>query len=383
MKKLSALTFLMLGIALLASCNLPSTTTPTVIGADALRTIAAKTVDAMATQIVLNPTFPPDNSTPVPDTSATPSPNGTSSPSSTPQASQTAGTVTPCDQGVYIRDVTIPDGTLFLPGTAFTKTWEIKNTGTCAWDGTYALVFGNKGDLMGGQLSTPLVASGTVEAGQTVKISVNLVAPGNTGDYKGYWTLRNPAGNVFFGSNNGIWVAIKVVSFGNKFILSDNICNAQWRNSTSDSTALLPCPGKEGDAKGYVFGTSAPKFYTRSDNEPSIVAGPEQVNDGLIVGIFPPVLIPAHTQFRTFVGCGEKMTNCNARVTFTAQVGDGQETTLKDLTQKAQDFNLVTVDLEAASLTGQNVVFRIYVRADGSASQDKIIFLSPMVEPKP
>jgi hypothetical protein len=382
-KKRSFLLMVILGMGVLASCNLPNSTTPTIVGPDALRTVAAKTVDAMATQLILNPTLPPDNSTPAADTSATPGPASTASPSPSPNASSTPGTATPCDQAVFVRDTTIPDGTQFLPGTTFTKTWEIKNTGSCTWDGTYSLVFGTEGDLMGGQLSRPLVSTGTVEAGQSVKISVDLIAPDKTGDYKGYWKLRNPSGNVFFGSNKGIWVAIKVVAFGSKFLLPNNICSAIWRNSTSDSTPVLPCPGKEGDSNGYAFRTDSPKFFNRSDDEPSIVASPQQVDDGIIVGTFPAILIPSHTQFRTYVGCGEKMTNCNARVTITAQVGDGQETTLKDLTQKAEDFNLVTIDLDAANLTGQNVVFRLYVRANGSASQDKVIFLSPMIEPKP
>ena len=383
MKKRSLFMMVILGAAVLASCNLPNSTTPTIEGPDALRTVAAKTVDAMATQLILRPTLPPDNTTPSADASDTPEPANTASPSSTPKASTTPGTATPCDQAVFIRDTTIPDGTQFLPGTAFTKTWEIKNTGTCAWDGTYSLVFGNEGDLMGAQLSRPLVSSGNVEAGESVKISVDLVAPDKTGDFKGYWKLRNPSGNVFFGANKGIWVAIKVVSFGSKFVMTNNTCSAVWRNSTSDATPALPCPGKDGDSNGYAYRTNSPKFFNRSDDEPSIVAGPQQVDDGVIVGIFPPILVPTKSQFRTFVGCGEKMTNCNAAVSITAQVGDGQETKMKDLTQNAEDFNQVTIDLDAAGLSGKNVVFRLYVRANGSASQDKVIFLSPMIEPKP
>jgi hypothetical protein len=41
------------------------------------------------------------------------------------------------------------------------------------------------------------------------------------------------------------------------------------------------------------------------------------------------------------------------------------------------------IDLDAAGLTGKNVVFRFYVRAIGAADQDKILFLSPLVEQKP
>src|SRR5512135_3113735 len=138
----------MLG-AFLASCNLPSAATPTVAGPDALLTVAAKTVDAMSTQLgssstdLPSTTLSPKQTISPPSTTITP-------PSLTQQAQQTVATTIPCDQAAYVRDVTIPDGTLFMPGTSFTKTWEIKNTGTCAWDGTYSIVFGNEGDIMGG-----------------------------------------------------------------------------------------------------------------------------------------------------------------------------------------------------------------------------------------
>src|SRR5450756_1867875 len=107
--------------------------------------------------------------------------------------------------------------------------------------------------------------------------------------------------------------------------------------------------------------TDSPKFYNRGDNEPTIIVGPQKVNNGLIVGTFPPILVPGKTEFRTFVGCGEKMDNCNTTVSITAQVDDGEENTLKEWDQKPADFNLVVIDLDAANLAGQNVVFRFYI----------------------
>jgi hypothetical protein len=382
MKKYFILIVILVISSVLASCNFPSSAQPTIAGPDALVTIAAKTVDAMATRLGSDLTTSPAG-TPVPGGTVTPPPQGTTSPSLTQQASQTAGTTIPCDQGAYVRDTTIPDGTIFLPGTSFTKTWEIKNTGSCAWDGTYAIVFGNDGDVMGGPVSTPLVSSGTVNPGDTVQISVDLVAPSSPGTYKGYWKLRNPSGNIFFGNDKGIWVAIKVVSYNNRFSLVDNTCYADWRTSTDAGAAALPCPGKDGDSHGYVYVTNSPKFYTRGDDEPSIVAAPQQVDNGMIVGVFPPLLVPSNSQFRTFVGCGEKMNACDADVTITAQSSDGEEQTLKEWNQQPQDFNLISVDLAAANLANENVVFRIYIRANGSANQDKIIFLGPLVVPNP
>ena len=378
-KFLILLLILMLG-SVLVSCNLPSAATPTVAGPDALLTVAAKTVDAMTTQLGSISTGLP-SSTLLPGQTVTPPPQATTPPSLTQQASQTVATTIPCDQAAYIRDVTIPDGTLFLPGTAFTKTWEIKNTGTCDWDGTYSIVFGDNGNSMSGAVSSPLVSSGTVATGDTVKISVNLVAPSDPGDYKGYWMLRNPSGSVFFGNNKGIWVAIKVVAYNNKFALVDNTCSALWRNSTSADAPLLPCPGKEGSSQGYVYITNQPKFYGRSDNEDSVVAAPQQVNDGMIVGEYPPVLVPGNAQFRSFAGCGEKMDQCNADVMITAQVVGGQENVLKEWNQVPQEFNPIFIDLAAVNLTGQNVVFRIYIRANGSPTQDKIVILGPFIMP--
>ncbi len=378
MKKYLILIIILATASILASCNFPTSTQPTVTGPNALLTIAAKTVDAMATQLGSEATS---------SAQETPAPGQTSAAQGTPQpsqqASQTAGTTVPCDQAAYIRDTTIPDGTIFLGGTSFTKTWLIKNTGSCTWDGTYSIVFGDQGDVMGGAASTPLVTSGTVAPGDTVQISVDLVAPSSPGDYKGYWKLRNPSGSVFFGSSKSIWVAIKVVSYNNKFALVDNTCFGQWSNATGADAPALPCPGKEGDSHGYVYTTTSPKFYTRSDNESSIVAAPQQVDNGMIVGTFPPVLVPSNSRLHAFAGCGEKMDNCDADITITAQSSDGQEQTLKEWNQQPQDFNLIAIDLSAANLANENVVFRIYIRANGSPTQDKIVFLGPFIIPNP
>src|SRR5450759_3643665 len=382
MKRHSIPLLIIVGIMVLASCNLPNSSKPTVVGPDALRTIAVKTLDSMSTQLALQPTGNSGGSTtPVPVTPTRPAQTETT-PSTTQQVTQTTPGSS-CDQAAFIKDVTVPDNTLFLPGTAFTKTWEIKNTGSCDWDGTYSLVFGDQGDLMGGQLSTPLVASGSVAAGQSIKVSVDLIAPANSGSYKGYWKLRDPSGNGFFGASTSIWVAIKVIPFDQKFLLVGNMCNAQWRNTTGADGPVLACPGKEGDSNGYVLKTDSPVFYNRGDNEPTIILGPQKVNNGLIVGTFPPILMPGKTEFWTFVGCGGKMDNCNATISITAQVGDGEEKTLKEWDQKPADFNLVVIDLDAANLTAKNVVFRFYVRANGAADQDEVLFLNPAFVTKP
>jgi hypothetical protein len=94
-----------------------------------------------------------------------------------------------------LESETIVDGTIFKPGEAFTKTWEITNTSTCVWDTNYKIVF-LSGDLLGGgyvynlpQITPP---------GKTVPISLVLIAPATDGEYTSEWMLQTPD-NIIFG----------------------------------------------------------------------------------------------------------------------------------------------------------------------------------------
>ena len=183
MLKNARFTSIFLAIALgVSACNLPSNATPTQ-GADAVLTAAAQTVEANMTQsAILNPP-----TVPVIPTSTQGPPTSTLAVSTSTSSVKTS---TPtCDLAQFIRDVTIPDGTEFDPNATFTKTWRLKNIGTCSWSG-YTLVF-DSGDSMGGPASSPL---GTVAPGQEVDLSVNLKAPAAAGSYRGYWRLKNSAG---------------------------------------------------------------------------------------------------------------------------------------------------------------------------------------------
>ena len=137
-------------------------------------------------------------------------------PSNTPTAtpSQTA-TITPmintpvivptasCYGLVGVSDVSIPDNTPMAPGQAFVKTWLVKNTGTCAWEVGFKLVF-TGGDAMGG---TTLVLDEAVAPGAEVELSVAMTAPTQPGSVRGNWHMTT-AGGAFFGDE--LFVIINV-----------------------------------------------------------------------------------------------------------------------------------------------------------------------------
>lgn len=98
------------------------------------------------------------------------------------------------DDAAFVADITVPDGTVLEPGEEFVKTWRVMNTGTCVWQTTYQWVFVNE-ERMGAPNSVPLIES--APGGTQINISVEMVAPSAPGTYRGYWQMRNPAGNLF------------------------------------------------------------------------------------------------------------------------------------------------------------------------------------------
>lgn len=119
----------------------------------------------------------------------------------------------PClDEAVYVGDISVPDGTLFRPGEAFTKTWRVRNTGTCTWGAGYSLAY-TSGDIMSGEFNNPI---GPISPGELADITVDLVAPARGGEQIGYWQFQNASGKPFgVGYNGGypFWVKINVAFF--------------------------------------------------------------------------------------------------------------------------------------------------------------------------
>jgi len=119
----------------------------------------------------------------------------------------------------FVKDVTIEDYSQVKPNEVFTKIWEVKNTGTCTWTTTYALVF-TLGDRMSG--ISPKMLNQAVKPGETVDLSIDLVAPKQSNMYQGNWMLQDENGNQFgtgYAAKDFFWVSITVgpSGFGNIF----------------------------------------------------------------------------------------------------------------------------------------------------------------------
>ena len=154
-----------------------------------LQTSVAKTVEA------LGPIEEPE--TEGKNGSESDSPPDSQSPTSTPR---------PCNKPNF-QNETIPDDTEFEPGESFTKTWTIRNDGTCSWTPEYRLVF-KGGDQMNGPSTKAFTE--TINPGETVTLEVDLIAPASNGSYTGTWKIRANDGEEF----GNYWATINVNEAG-------------------------------------------------------------------------------------------------------------------------------------------------------------------------
>jgi len=122
-------------------------------------------------------------------------------------------TVTPpvCWDGMkFVADLSFADNNMksppfVTPGEAFVKTWRLQNTGSCTWTPNYKLLY-SYGNIAGAQMSgQPLFIPGKVAPGQTVDLSVTLIAPLTPLTYQGFWQIENANGGRF---GQTIWVGI-------------------------------------------------------------------------------------------------------------------------------------------------------------------------------
>lgn len=314
------------------------------------------------------------------------------------------GTVQPnaCDRAQFISDVTVPDGTSFAPGAAFNKTWRLKNVGTCTWT-NYSIMF-DTGEKMGGPDSALIPAS--VAPGQTVDITLQLTAPATAGTYRGYWKLKNSTGVPFGIGSSGtksFWVEIKVTGTaaasstpstpstpatpitpetpatpipGTVYDFAANVCAAKWYSGAGE----LPCPGTEGDAKGFVLISNPSKMETGvNDPRTGLLTFPQNINNGYIQGIYPSYQVKSGDKFRAAIGCEAGATSCY--VVFRLDYSESGTSSIITYWAFVEKFEgqVYNADIDLSSLVGKNVKFILTVLSTGSPAGDRALWVAPVI----
>jgi hypothetical protein len=272
----------------------------------------------------------------------------------------------------------VPNNSVFAPGTPFTKVWRLKNVGTCTWKTSYRVVLVS-GDLIGGQNLMPLPTD--VAPGQTIDLTMNFSAPGRDGAYLGNWQIRNDKGEVFdmaATANRPFLVSIRVKSpalTGTVYDFASNACSALW----SSGAGTLLCPGTNRDSKGFVLRHSLSRIENGTTIvRPSLLTVPQNVLQGDIRGVYPPITVQKGDRFRAIVNCEAGATACRVRFRLDYQLADGRVQELWEVDER-YDGNTSVVDLDLSSLAGQDVKFTLTVLSLGTASGDRALWVEPRI----
>jgi hypothetical protein len=301
-----------------------------------------------------------------------------------------------CNRAKWIEDVTVPDGSVYLPNATFTKTWRIQNVGTCTWNTSYAVVYSG-----GDHMNEPAVTAflGTVAPGATVDLSVPLKSPAENGEYTTYFMLRSDTG-VLFGTgatfSAPVFAQIKVIKLmllptlvGGGFLpvfpletlvysFGDNYCAATWKNASGGGN--LACPGSTSDSSGYVVRNDNPVLSNGTTySGVALVTHPQWIDGGSIAGIFPLITVENGMKFRATIGCRQGGAACDVRY-FLRYYEDGVAG-LKQLAQwdiKYTDAPLA-VDVDLSALAGKKINVILQVVTNGSPDQDWAQWVNPRV----
>ncbi len=91
----------------------------------------------------------------------------------------------------YVNDVSIPDNTQMAPGQSFTKTWRVRNAGSCAWEAGFKFAFVGGEQMSGATYTLPAAVPVNTE----IDISVAMVAPSKAGTLRGNWRMQRRPDN--------------------------------------------------------------------------------------------------------------------------------------------------------------------------------------------
>lgn len=337
---------------------------------------AGETAVAQLTQLAAAPTSPPSPPTQLPsyDIIPTLSPPTAVSPPASPTSA-----AAPCYQAQLVDDFNIPVNAVLPLGAAFTKTWQIRNTGSCPWTQQFSLVL-SAGDPMGSK--TIYLFSTNTMPGETLLLSIGLTAPGFVGVHQGNWLLRSDTGATFGLGINGatpLQILIRTVQSqagsAIAYDFSTKFCQAAWESGAGS----LGCPGTAGDARGSITLLDQPSLESRQASELALLTIPNTDISGWVRGKYPAYTIQQNDHFLSEIGCLNGSPNCRLVFQLSYQVGSGAVNRL-GIWQEIFDGGSTTIDYDLSSLAGNTVQFIFFVQNTGSANHANAFWLQPRVQ---
>jgi uncharacterized repeat protein (TIGR01451 family) len=154
-----------------------------------------------------------------------------------------------------------------------------------------------------------------------------------------------------------------------------NACSAVWFSGAGQ----LPCPGVDGDPKGFVLKLSNPWLETGAlDTRPGLLTFPQDAQNGYIQGFYPRFHVQDGDRFRSTIGCEGGATNCYVAFRLDYELGGTIRTFWGPFLER-YDGRPYSVDVDLSRLAGQDVTFILTVLSAGMATGDRALWVGPII----
>lgn len=275
-----------------------------------------------------------------------------------------------CDDAQFVEhvivDVPVQEGSTVMPGTHFTKTWQLRNDGSCDWTADYALVH-TGGEAMSDQ---PEIALPLVAPGESVDLAVSMTAPSQPGSYISEWMLRNADGELFGVGPEGdrpltAEFTVAELPAGVVYDFGQVTCMARWDSARAQ---FLSCDGSD-DEQGMLDG------FVRIGRNGTIEAKPNNQQGGWIAGYFPPIEIKEGDHFVATVGCVDEQNGCSIEFTLKGIFVDGPRAGPDEFFFDPYPLSadeVVEIDIDLSSLAGNVMSPILYVAENGGRSLEAL-----------
>lgn len=214
---------------LLGACGSSDDDTAPTTPPEQIQTMAVATFASGLTQTAI--AFPTETPSPSPTVTSTPVFSNT--PEASPALDGESQPTASCYRLAFVSDVSIPDNTTMNPGEIFTKTWRVRNSGSCDWEIGFQFKL-TYGDSMDG---AALTLSKAVSPGEETDLSIMMTAPNESGSHQGNWRMTTSAG-AFFGDE--VYVLIIVSDGGTATPTESEIPESDTPTSTPTVTETPP-----------------------------------------------------------------------------------------------------------------------------------------------
>jgi transcriptional regulator with XRE-family HTH domain len=128
------------------------------------------------------------------------------------------------DRSVFRADITIPDGTVVMAGSMFTKVWEVQNLGTLAWENRFLACVDDNIEVRTSRSGKPLRVTEKLTPtitkipvpytapGGIVRLAVDFRAPSLPCTVMSYWKSTFEDGTMCLPNSVGLSCVVRVIS---------------------------------------------------------------------------------------------------------------------------------------------------------------------------